>query len=313
MAAIATQPQNNTVQVQPKTSKVTDLVWVEVAKRQKLGAIALPANYDAGNALNLAWLKLQTAENKDHKPVYRDGALDTSVVTEVSVKNALLDYVIQGLNVAKNQCYFIVYGNQLLCQRSYFGDMAVAERVRPGITFFYDSIRSGEQLTLKKRWSKAGGFIDHIEEHTTGFPRNDEVIGAYAGVMDNATGELIGLTIFDIVRIKKSWNMSKLYNIADPSPAGTHVKFPEEMAIRTVVRHLCKGIINASNDAELLSAIQRQDNDAIEAEVAEDAAQNANREVLQIPAPSTESKVHVIQSTGEIVGDSGNTQPEADF
>ena len=300
MTAIATQPNNGTIANRAKSaSKITDLVWADVEKRQKLGAITLPSDYNVGNALNSAWLKMQTAANKDGKLIFKDGAIDTSVVTENSVKNALHDYVIQGLNVAKNQCYFFPYGNQLVCQRSYFGDLAVAERVRPGITFFSDSIRKGEKLTVKKKWGKAG-LIDYIEDHTTSFPRDPEVIGAYAGAVDTATGDLIAITIFDIDRIKKSWNMSKLYNIAQPNPTGTHSQFSDEMAIRTVVRHLCKGIINSSDDSELAQAIRRQEIDATEAEVVEDAAQNANKEALQLPSP--EPKV-VNSDTGEIVQD----------
>ncbi|MCG3082651.1 recombinase RecT, partial [Pseudomonas aeruginosa] len=40
---------------------------------------------------------------------------------DTSKPNALLDMVTQGLNPAKNQCYFIPYGNKMQLQRSYHG------------------------------------------------------------------------------------------------------------------------------------------------------------------------------------------------
>ncbi len=69
-----------------------------------------------------AWLILQAAVDKDKKPVLE-------VCSKNSIANALLDMVVQGLNPAKKQCYFIAYGNGLACQRSYFGTMAVTKQV----------------------------------------------------------------------------------------------------------------------------------------------------------------------------------------
>lgn len=51
------------------------------------------------------------------------------VCSRESIANSLLDMVVQGLSPAKTQCYFIVYGNQLQLNRSYFGTQAVLKRL----------------------------------------------------------------------------------------------------------------------------------------------------------------------------------------
>ena len=259
------------------TAKVLDQISALVQR----GDLVLPDDYNVGNALNSAWLKLQTINNKDQKPIILNGQIDTSIVTAVSVHNALFDYVIQGLNVSKNQAYFIVYGNALTCQRSYHGDMLLAKRVMPGITFFFDSIREGEKVKIQKSSCKLG-IVNSLLIGDQDFPRNKNIIGAYCGVYDS-DGENLGFDIMDIDRIKQSWSKSKTYKYSTEQKPTTHDEFPEEMCLRTVIRHRCKSIINASADAVLKDAVLRQEIDAIDAEVSEDVAENANVQILNTP------------------------------
>jgi recombination protein RecT len=310
--ATVAKPQNNQIVTnngaseivaKPSTRpRITTQILKQVESLMSRGAITLPADYNVGNALNSAWLKLQTIQNRDSKPIIVKGELDNSVVTSTSVANALHDYVIQGLNCSKNQAYFIVYGQSLSCQRSYFGDMAVSERVRPEITFYFDTIRKGEEFLVGKEWVKSAGLISTVNRHVTGFPRDPEIIGAYCGIVDTRTGDNLGMTLMDIDRIRKSWNMSKLFSPSQQSPNGTgiHAKFTEEMALRTVVRHRCKSIINSSSDALLMESVHRQENDTIESDVSEDALENANRETLSLPEPKA---IDVDPGTDEIQED----------
>lgn len=101
---------------------VVDVVADKVKEFQNRGEINFPANYSPENALKSAWLILQSVTDRNGRP-----ALQTC--TKDSIANSLLDMVVQGLNPAKKQGYFIVYGNQLVFQRSYFGTMAVTKRV----------------------------------------------------------------------------------------------------------------------------------------------------------------------------------------
>lgn len=90
--------------------QITDIVFNKVVALQAKGAIDFPNNYSVGNALKSAYLILQEAKTREKKPVLQ-------VCTQESVSCTLLDMVVQGLNPAKQQCYFIPYGNQLTLSR----------------------------------------------------------------------------------------------------------------------------------------------------------------------------------------------------
>lgn len=280
----ATAP--NTTPATQVPQKITTQVLSQIEKL-KSGGLVLPSDYNVENAVQSAWLKLQTIQNKDQKPIIKNGQVDQSVVTLTSCANALHDYVIQGLNVAKNQAYFIVYGQALTCQRSYHGDMLVAARVNPGIAFAFDTIREGEKVTISKLATRRGP-ITTVNHEEIQFPRNPKIVGAYCGVY-NADGECLGYTVMEMDRIKKSWSKSKTYQYSKPDKPTTHDEFPEEMALRTVIRHRCKSIISSSSDVLLLASVKRQDEDSIDAELDEAVAEHANAEVIALPIAESES------------------------
>ena len=85
---------------------VFDVVEGRVEKLSKSGELHLPGDYSAANALKSAWLILQSTLDRDKKPVLTSCTRD-------SIANALFDMIVQGLSPAKDQCYFIAYGNQL--------------------------------------------------------------------------------------------------------------------------------------------------------------------------------------------------------
>src|SRR6056297_2639816 len=93
----------------------------EVQKLTKKNSLDLPLNYSVGNALNAAWLELQNTKTKGGK-----NALE--YCNDNTIKRALLDMVIQGLNPAKKQCYLLPYGKTLTCQPSYLGNVMIAKR-----------------------------------------------------------------------------------------------------------------------------------------------------------------------------------------
>lgn len=288
MSANNTIAKATTTNTPETKGKVTSQVLAQIEALQAKKQIQLPADYAPGNALTSAWLKLNEVQNLDKRPILTNGQL-TGVVTLNSVVNALHDMAVQGLNPGKTQCYFIVYGDRLVMQRSYFGDMAIAKRIMPGIEFYYDVIREGEVFSTTKIMTSRG-LITTISKHEQAFPNAGKIIGAYCGVVNSSTGENLGVDVMDIDRIKKSWGMSKTYK---PTGDGTHNKFEAEMAIRTVIRHRCKAIFNSSDDAVLLASINRSDSDALEAEAADIISENANRETLSLPAAETKAETPV--------------------
>lgn len=290
MATPATQTPNPTTAIEKKEDKippVAALVQQKLDALMKNGRIVFPEDYSVENAMASARLALQNVVNKDQKAIVDGNGRPTGVVTTASMVNAVLDMCIQGLNVAKKQCYFIVYGNQLLCQRSYFGDMALAQRINPNIEFYFQPIYEGDVV----RQEILGGRTV-IMSHQTDWKAQDKPIeGAYCGCRDKETGEDLGCVIMTIERIEKSWMQSKTYKFAKDRNETTHGKFTTEMALRTVIRKRCVPIINSSSDALLLESVRRQDEERVLGTIDAEIAEQGNGEVLALDMPSDEPAV----------------------
>lgn len=271
---------------------VVDATAAQIRKFIESGTLHVPEDYSPENALKQAWLLLQTVVDKDKRPALQ-------VCTTASVANALLDMVIQGLNPAKKQCYFIVYGNQLTMSRSYHGDIAIAERVKPGIMVAFQVIYKGDVCEYEiERGLKR--VVTHKQKLENVKPEN--ILGAYCEVYDE-DGALFRSEIMTYDRIKQSWAMSKTYsyNVANKKE-GTHQTYADSMCLRTVIRKTCLPIINKSNDAQLLAAVKRQDELSAEVEIEAEAAEHANKEPLAIEAVAESAPAHVVMSEPEESG-----------
>lgn len=251
----------------------TSVVLKMVTDLQNSQKLHLPVDYSAENAIKSAWLILE--QNPSAKEC-----------TQQSIVQAVFDMVVQGLNPMKKQCYFIAYGKSLQCQRSYFGDQALAIRLNPGIEFYDGVIYEGDDIEIEIQRGRK-----YISKHVTKLENQDRAIkGAYCGYI-NADGLDMGAIIKTMGEIDKSWSQSKSRNATSP-----HAKFPAEMARRTVIRACCKKLINASSDALLLESLQRTDVESVEAEMAAEIAIEANsgdvitiQETPQAPqAPASE-------------------------
>lgn len=218
-----------------KEKSIVDNVQARVDKLKAEGSINFPPNYSVANALRAAWLIIQ--ETKD-----KSGKLALSVCTKDSVANALLYTVIQGLNPAKRQIYYIVYGNQLTAQRSYFGTMAVVRRV-PGVKdIISDVVWKGDEIETTK---EGGSWV--ILKHTSNIDNIgdsiEDIRAAYCTLVFDGGGTYT--EIMSQNQIKKAWNRSK-------TNTSVHRDFPDQMAKRTVINRACKFFINESDDSDLL-------------------------------------------------------------
>lgn len=247
---------------------ISEQVLTKINQFQKDGGITLPKDYSVENHLKSAWLILQSTAD-------RQGNNALAVCTKDSIANALLDMVLQGLAVSKKQGYFIVYGNKLEFQRSYFGTIALAKRtggikgepvanvIYQGDDFVYNIDPKTARISIVKHEQK----IENID--------NSKIVGAYALVTlaDGSTQ----VTLMSMQQIRASWNQGATHG---NSPA--HKNFPEEMAKKTVIGRACKAIINSSDDAWLYegkdddmetdnASRQRQEAIATEKQVVEDA------------------------------------------
>lgn len=225
---------NNQVAQQHKPTKLTDIVLDRVKQMQDTQDLSLPKNYNASNALNAAFLELQKVQDRNHRP-----ALE--VCTHDSIVKSLLDMTLQGLSPAKDQCYFIVYGNELQMQRSYFGTVAAVKRldgvkkVRAEVVHEKDDFEIGAnedmELVVKR-------FVPKFEN------QDNQIVGAFAMIK---TDEGTDFTVMTKKEIDQSWAQTRQKNNK------VQQNFSQEMAKRTVLNRAAKMFINTSDDSDLLT------------------------------------------------------------
>lgn len=220
---------------QPTNAKQITSAVAERLDMLKDEGLALPANYNAQNALKAAYLRLQTVKDRQGNPAL-------TVCTEPSIANALLDMAIQGLSPAKNQCYFIVYGNELQMQRSYFGTIAALKRLDSIEDIDAQVIHQGDEFEIGA--DETGHII--VTKFKPSFANLDKPIkGAFAFI--KLTNGRTAYTVMKKAQIDVSWSQSRnrQNKVQD--------KFSDEMAKRTVINRAAKMFINTSDDSDLLT------------------------------------------------------------
>lgn len=260
-------------------SIITD-VATKVEAMEANGEIQMPANYSYMNALKSAYLILQDTKDKDKRPVLQ-------VCSRESIANSLLNMVIQGLNPAKNQGYFIPYGSQLTFQRSYLGTMAITKRIEgiddiKGYALYKDDV-------FKLGFDFATGS-QSIEEYSPNVAewKAANLIGAFAIILSD--GKVIHTEYMPLDQIKAAWNQGQM-----KGNSGAHKNFPDQMAIKTVINRACKKYVNTRDDSDLVMELLSKQTDI---EVQEEIALNANTQMLP-----DHTDYDVDPETGEILND----------
>lgn len=234
--------------------------------------LSFPADYNVANSLMGAYLVLKETTDKNGKPI-----LETC--SQVSIANALMDMCVLGLNVQRKQGYFIAYGGKCQFQRSYFGNITIARR--------YGLKEINAQVIYE-----GDKFVYHIEDgikvldkHEQDFMNidNNKIIGAYAVVIMQDGSK--SLEVMNMNQIKQSWQQGYGYK----EDSGTHSKFTDQMAKKTVINRALKGIINTHGDAFVQEADEHTEDinpaDKIAADVAYEIAKNSNKEEFVIDEP----------------------------
>lgn len=217
-----------------ESKEMIDSVLFKVNKMEREGNISFPSRYNPGNALRSAWLQIQETKDLNGRP-----ALE--VCTKESVANALLNTVIQGLSPAKKQVYYIVYGNQLQAQRSYFGTMAATKRIPGVVDVWADVVYEGDKFYAQKI---RGGW--QVIQHESAPENIDPQKIRYAYAVVELEDEEPFTEIMTWAQIQQSWAKSR-------SKAQTvHKEFPDQMAKRTVINRACKMFFNTSDDSDHL-------------------------------------------------------------
>lgn len=265
--------------------KMQKSITETVGKRIKVledEGLALPEQYSVKNALSSAFFTLQKVYGIEK-------------ATQESIANALLDMVTQGLSPAKTQCYFIVYGNELQMQRSYFGTVAALKRLSNVNKVKAEVIHQGDVFEI--------GSNEDMEMVVTKFEPKFEnidkpIIGAFAMIkLEDGT---VNYTVMTKAEIDKSWQQSRNKNNK------VQQNFGQEMAKRTVLNRAAKMFINTSDDSDLLtrainntteSEFEREEPKEIQAQ--EKQADDLIKKAIQKPEEPEQKKVEELEDNQE--------------
>ncbi|HGA4390252.1 TPA: recombinase RecT [Streptococcus agalactiae] len=210
--------------------QVTSNVATRINQMKDSDGLMIALKYSVSNALSSAYYALKNGNllNKDQDSIY----------------NALLDMVTQGLSPAKNQCYFVPYGNAVKLTRSYFGTMKVVKQLPEVKDIYAEVIYKGDEFKIKNENGRKV-FVSH---DTDWMNADNEIVGAYC-IIEKEDSEKI-LTVMTKKEIDKSWSKAKTKNVQND--------FPQEMAKRTVINRAAKQFFNTSDDNDLfVDAVNR--------------------------------------------------------
>lgn len=279
--------EKNEIQTKQKygitdVKNIGDSVNNKVVELVEKGRLTLPNNYSLGNAMSSAYLILQDTKDKNGKP-----ALE--VCTKESVANALLNMAILGLNPAKKHCYFIPYGDKLTLFVSYFGKQAVIKR--------FPNILSELTATLIYKGDEISIAFNELHEpmvtsHKTAWENmnNGEIEGCYATVKQKQKdGSVIERSVVMTKReIKEAFDAQKIIN-PKYGYAREHKDFEGEFTKRTTINRLVKGILQTSNDDDLVAdTLQETEYDQYDFE--------------STPEEKIEKRIETNANTGEVIG-----------
>lgn len=237
----------------------------QLQQKEKFG-LTFPKGYNYSNELMGAYLILKETQDNNKKCVLES-------CSQVSIANTLMDMVTMGLSMQKKQCYPVAYGGKLQCQVSVYGNTCIARNF--GMKNI-DAMCIYEGDEFKYHIENAKIVID---SHTQDFMNinTDKIVGAYAIVTMEDGSRYVEL--MNISMIKQAWSQGYSYK---EKGSGTHQKFTDQMAMKTVKNRALKYIIRTYgtqmlNDAyDSAEAVETDDRTVLDME--HDVAKNANSE-----------------------------------
>ena len=244
------------------------------------GQLVLQPNYSAANALQSAWFKLiEIPKGKDKTLI--------ELCTKSSIANALFKMVADGLNPAKNQVYFIPYGQKLECQRSYQGTIAIAKRygklANIAANVIYENDEFTFEIDVETGYKKIKSHVSSIDNI------GGKIKGAYA--VCTLTDGTTFAEIMSVQQIQKSWDQGVMKG---GSPA--HKNFEDQMCLKTVISRACKIIINSSDDTALYTTDESDNVDYIANSVHAQIEEDANKgDIINIDNIDNSVEVEVIK------------------
>lgn len=256
---------------------------------QETGELILPKDYKVGNAIKLAWLYLQTVEDRSHRK-----AID--VCTKDSICNALLDMVLHG-EYPKRHCYFIVYGDRLEWNERYLGKYMRAKRDTEIEAVYPQVVYQGDEFVYTI--DELGQY--QLVKHVPNLDNLDitKIKAAYAIVVNKDKTRHMEIMTLD--QIKKSWQQG-----AAKGTSGAHTNFTDQMCKKTVMARACKIALDSQADfTDDDDDGNRRDEATAERDEAQQQVEEAEAVEVHDEAPKgIEAKTNYIDMNGN--------QPEAE-
>lgn len=284
--AVVSKQQKQEVANAITNSTIADSILSSFNKLATQGQLVFPKGYNVGNQLKLMYTSL-SQNNQIAK------------ATTVSIGEALTEAVVQGLEIDKKQCYFIVYDRKMVMFRSYYGDVVAAKRtglvkdIRARViykddVYDIDTDEYGESI---------------IVGHKTKLENMDkDIVGAYAWA-DCVDGRRL-YCIMTWKEIQTNWSKSK------NTSGNVQKEFPQEMSKRTVIRRLVKTIFNTapadiSDEAKAIIGSYTR--------TTEQEYNNDNQEKPRSATKTTVKNVVIDDESGEIVEDKPQMEPKEEI
>lgn len=259
---------------------VGDQVIARVENLTKAG-FTTPKDYNFVNAIKASMLVLQELKDKNGKP-----ALE--VCTQSSVATALFSMSVKGLDVSKKTAYFVVRGNTLCMQESYFGKVLQVKRIYPDFDPHPVVIHEGDEFVYEIDPSTGcKKLVKHVQKLEN---IDKDFVGAYMYLPTANGGQ--DLYIMSKKMIMQAWAKSS------SREKTVHREFQEKMAIKTLVNSGCNMIINSTPDLAFASNEDENGEEYNEHQIADHTvADFEEAEVVEeapaAPAPSPEAKHEV--------------------
>ena len=290
--------QSTETNLQPQEIKrdITDSVLKRINELQGSNTLVLPKNYNPGNALKSALLIIRGVVDKNKRP-----ALE--VCSKTSIVNALFDMCIQGLSPAKKQCYFIVRGDQLTLNRSYFGTCAALKRLG-GIEDVYAQVIYKDDVFEYE--IKNGNVLVTKHEQKLSNIDPDKIIGAYSVIIKDGKPRC---EIMTMQQIRTAWSHTT-------NGGGVQKEYPDQMAKRTVINRGAKMYVNTSDDDDtIIEAINRTTESEYQEPVYTDFTSDNGEEVHlpqneALPAATKQEDADVVLPAEKKIAENENPQRE---
>lgn len=206
-----------------------DRVCASIDAKIKNGDFTPREGFDWKNAAVGMGIVLKTAKDKNGKP-----ALE--VCTPISIYNVVYEAAVKGLAAVRDQCYPIVYGNELTLQVSYFGYRAQLLSLPQVIDCNALVIYEGDEFS----YDIENARIVNVK-HKQDFKNLDKskIVGAYATIVYTVKGKtytnttIMSKADLDAARAKGASN------------SGAYKDFGDQMARKTVFKRAAKDFIKS--------------------------------------------------------------------